>query len=200
LHARLQRRWPRTVSSRESRLNLSKCCLPVCASLCGGPFWAPVCGCFRRALDQTGCQEAACRQRRLLAGCRWSQTALSWTRKAKSRGWASGSFGEVRPARLGRLLPTADVGCPVAQLGGLLSGDEIARPTGAGRPHAAIQRLGLTSAKLPLGGKRARALASLPSPSSRELGAIPPGKSHPAPGRIGASFVSWCERRLGGNA
>jgi hypothetical protein len=37
-------------------------------------------------------------------------------------------------SRMGRLLPTAGVGCPVAQLGGLLSGDEIARPTGAGRP------------------------------------------------------------------
>ena len=37
-------------------------------------------------------------------------------------------------AAMGRPLPTADVGCPVAQLGGLHSGDEIARPTGAGRP------------------------------------------------------------------
>jgi hypothetical protein len=36
----------------------------------------------------------------------------------------------------GRPLPTADVGYPVAQLGGQLSGGEIARRTGAGRPRA----------------------------------------------------------------
>ena len=34
----------------------------------------------------------------------------------------------------GRPLPTAGVGDPVAELGGQLSGGEIARPTGAGRP------------------------------------------------------------------
>jgi hypothetical protein len=33
-------------------------------------------------------------------------------------------------------MPTADVGYPVAQLGGQLSGGEIAPPTGAGRPVA----------------------------------------------------------------
>jgi hypothetical protein len=38
---------------------------------------------------------------------------------------------------MGRPLPTADVGYPVAQLGGRLSGGEIARPTGAGRPKPA---------------------------------------------------------------
>jgi hypothetical protein len=35
---------------------------------------------------------------------------------------------------MGRQLPTADVGCPVAQLGGQLSGSEIARPAVADRP------------------------------------------------------------------
>jgi hypothetical protein len=40
---------------------------------------------------------------------------------------------------MGRQLPTADVGYPVAQLGGPLSGGEIARPTGACRPTAAVQ-------------------------------------------------------------
>ena len=41
-----------------------------------------------------------------------------------------------RMTLMGRPLPTADGGCPVAQLGGQLSGGEIARPTGAGRPKA----------------------------------------------------------------
>lgn len=39
----------------------------------------------------------------------------------------------------GRPLPTADVGYPVDQLGSQLSGGELARPTGAGRPIAARQ-------------------------------------------------------------
>jgi hypothetical protein len=37
---------------------------------------------------------------------------------------------------LGRPLPTADVGYPVAQIGSRVSGVEFARPTGAGRPAA----------------------------------------------------------------
>jgi hypothetical protein len=41
----------------------------------------------------------------------------------------SGSFREKPTAAVGRPLPTADVGYPVAQLGGQLSGGEIARPT-----------------------------------------------------------------------
>jgi len=40
-------------------------------------------------------------------------------------------------AAVGRPLPTADVGYPVAQVGCQLSGGEIARPTGASRPIAA---------------------------------------------------------------
>ncbi len=35
-------------------------------------------------------------------------------------------------------LPTADVGYAVTQVWGQLSGGEIARPTGAGRPNAEI--------------------------------------------------------------
>ena len=60
------------------------------------------------------------------------------TRKRPAR--ASASFGEARQAGLGRVLPTADVGYAVAQLGGQLSGGEIARPTGAGRPCPDIRR------------------------------------------------------------
>jgi hypothetical protein len=41
-------------------------------------------------------------------------------------------------AAMGRPLTTADVGCRVAQLGGQLSGGEIARPTVAARPNAVI--------------------------------------------------------------
>jgi hypothetical protein len=47
----------------------------------------------------------------------------------------------------GRPLPTADVGSPVAQLGGHLSGGELARPTGAGRPVAVSQLLEMVTAK-----------------------------------------------------
>lgn len=49
-----------------------------------------------------------------------------------------------RLAVQGRPLPTADVSYPVAQLEGQLSGGEIARPTGAGRPGTAdraVERL-----------------------------------------------------------
>lgn len=42
-------------------------------------------------------------------------------------------------SQMGRPLPTADVGYLVARVGGQLSGGEIARPTGAGRPIAAGQ-------------------------------------------------------------
>ena len=40
----------------------------------------------------------------------------------------------------GRPLPAVDVSYPVAQVGGQLSGGEIARPTGASRPSASIGR------------------------------------------------------------
>lgn len=43
------------------------------------------------------------------------------------------SPGNLMPGS-GRPLPPADVGYPVAQLGGQLCGGEIARPTGSGRP------------------------------------------------------------------
>jgi hypothetical protein len=47
----------------------------------------------------------------------------------------------------GRPLPTTDVGYPFAQLGGQLSGGEIAPPTGAGRPVAVLRgaRFGATN-------------------------------------------------------
>jgi hypothetical protein len=56
----------------------------------------------------------------------------------------------------GRVLPTADVGYAVAQLGGQLSGGEIANPADAGRPTAELRGLDLqaanrTSMRLPLG-------------------------------------------------
>ena len=40
---------------------------------------------------------------------------------------------------VGRPPPAVDVGYPVAQVEGQLSGGEIARPTGAGRPKPARQ-------------------------------------------------------------
>jgi hypothetical protein len=48
----------------------------------------------------------------------------------------AGGFRKELRADQGRVLPTADVGYAVAQLGGQLSGCEIAHPTGAGRPKA----------------------------------------------------------------
>jgi len=42
---------------------------------------------------------------------------------------------------MGRVLPTADVVYAVAQLGGQLSGGEIAYMTGAGRPKAAADTI-----------------------------------------------------------
>ena len=52
--------------------------------------------------------------------------------------WSDSGFratnSRVRMSVLGRPLPTADVGCPVAQLGSQLSGGEIAHPAVAGRP------------------------------------------------------------------
>ncbi len=44
---------------------------------------------------------------------------------------------------MGRPLPTADFGCPVAQLGSHLFGGEIERATGAGRSRAEVPPLGL---------------------------------------------------------
>ena len=60
----------------------------------------------------------------------------------------TGRFGAMSSAQrmllMGRPLPTADVGYPVAQLGGQLSGSELARPTGAGRPVAGACACGST--------------------------------------------------------
>ena len=53
---------------------------------------------------------------------------------------ATGLPGEVYWSALGRPLPTADVGYPVAQLGGHLPGSEIAHPAVAGRPIPARRR------------------------------------------------------------
>jgi hypothetical protein len=52
---------------------------------------------------------------------------------------------------MGRQLPTADVGYPVAQLGGQLTGGEIARPTGASRPLCDIRLIELAAPKPPVG-------------------------------------------------
>jgi hypothetical protein len=57
---------------------------------------------------------------------------------------------------MGRLLPTADVGSPVAQLEGQLSGGEIARPTGAGRPDADIRRSVFDGAMRSFGDNRGK--------------------------------------------
>ena len=67
-----------------------------------------------------------------LAGIAVAFAGLVWA--ATDRFGATGS--RQRMSLKGRPLPTADVGSPVAQLGGHLSGGELARPTGAGRPKA----------------------------------------------------------------
>ena len=52
---------------------------------------------------------------------------------------SSGRFGAtgsgLRMSLMGRPLPAGNVSYPVAQVGGQLSGGEIAKPTGAGRPN-----------------------------------------------------------------
>jgi hypothetical protein len=63
---------------------------------------------------------------------------LSRTREASASDCFMGvNFSSHMPG-LGRPLPTADVGFPVAQLGGLFSGGELERPTGAGRPKRGV--------------------------------------------------------------
>ena len=55
-------------------------------------------------------------------------------------GWMKDCFlapnSNVWPTAKGRQLPIVDVGSPVAQLGGQVSGGEIAHPAVAGRPSA----------------------------------------------------------------
>ena len=60
-------------------------------------------------------------------------------------GPTAGRFGGRRTG-LGRVLPTAEVGYAGAQLGGWLSGGEIAHRTGAGRPEATIHQTSSASA------------------------------------------------------
>jgi len=50
---------------------------------------------------------------------------------------------------MGRPLPSVDVSYPVAQVGGQLSGVEIARPTGASRPTADLEPVDLAATELP---------------------------------------------------
>ena len=113
-----------TTASRPSSLRLLRLAWPRPAAVRSAGSTAPTARPARpatlvaarvRATDAARCGGRDSTSQRLLYGCqsRWSD------------------------ARLGRQLPTADVGYPVAQLAGPLSGGEIARPTGAGRPKAA---------------------------------------------------------------
>jgi len=60
----------------------------------------------------------------------------------------------IRRAATGRPLPTADDGYPVTQLGGQLSAGELARPTGAGRPSAAVRGFSEPARRPSLGATR----------------------------------------------
>ena len=71
--------------------------------------------------------------------------AAGWNRASSACDRCSATNRPSRAPGLGRPLPTADVGFPVAQLGCQLSGGEIARPTGASRPKPE----GQASPKLP---------------------------------------------------
>jgi hypothetical protein len=61
----------------------------------------------------------------------------------------------ARMTAMGRQLPTVDVGYPDAQLGGRLSGGEIAHPAVAGRPSVVgrVDGLDVGSAALGAGGE-----------------------------------------------
>lgn len=63
-------------------------------------------------------------------------------RTGPTGGFQAAKSGE-RKSLQGRPLPTADVGYPVPQLEGRISGGEIAYPTGAGRPTADLLPAGL---------------------------------------------------------
>lgn len=105
----------------------------------------------------------------------------------------TGGFGAVssgeRMSFQGRPLPTVEVGYPAAQLGGQLSGGEIARPTGAGRPTAAGGALEMLAAKPTLASARPRPLS----------GRLLCGRRSPRPSQVQilapmAGSVSPCRR------
>lgn len=84
-------------------------------------------------------------------------------RPSLNLGLPNGRCVKVLLAARGRPLPTGDVGYPVAQLGGQLSGGELARPTGAGRPIPGIPLAKSLTAKQPSLGPVA---AAAPTPTT----------------------------------
>jgi hypothetical protein len=68
----------------------------------------------------------------------------------------------IPTTEMGRPLPTVDVGYPVAQLGGPLSGGELARPTGACRPTSDIRHLNQVAVKPSFKTSSPRGLAGPP--------------------------------------
>jgi hypothetical protein len=105
--------------------------------------------------------------------------------------WAS-----IRRAARGRLLPTADVGYPVAQLGGPLSGGEIARPTGACRPPAVIPDSELAGTKqslVRLGSRTAHGQVRLQHSGPSALSGQPRTTSDPV---IAGCGVQRCDDPL----
>lgn len=75
----------------------------------------------------------------------------SGTARRKRRQQTNRTYRHRATSRLYRPLPTADVGYPAGQLGGQLSGVEIARPADAGRPGANLRCPNLAALKLPVG-------------------------------------------------
>jgi hypothetical protein len=91
------------------------------------------------------------------AGTRGSRTTaipslgfLGLIRERPLPEWTCRSTRRQPPAAMGRVLPTAAVGYAVAQLGGQLSGGEIAHPTGAGRPKPEVRIAQFRAPKLPV--------------------------------------------------
>ena len=56
----------------------------------------------------------------------------------------------IPTTEMGRVLPTADVGCPVAQLGGQLSGGEFGGVAVSTRPNRALRCAELEAGKRPV--------------------------------------------------
>ena len=72
LHEAVQRGLKSRVTAQTLKVR------PSCVRLSlQAPFWGPVRGCFRRGLDETGSQNAACPHRQLMADCRCSRAAAS---------------------------------------------------------------------------------------------------------------------------
>jgi hypothetical protein len=98
----------------------------------GSRSWGPVCGCFRRELDETGCQEAACRHRRLMVD------SVSTRRRQEA------DFGGQRPSRRTaaywrgcELALPATTGHPIGQeIGARMTGLKVQRPYDDGRSNA----------------------------------------------------------------